>query len=117
MLRDWGAGATREWRHAHSLPVWPYTYHFWVLEELGERQCCSCSCSTCNAFLYSTETFHAVKNWILLFIISETVHLQAGPCCNNPIFAEIVPAHMRNMVYAFDRSLLSHTHLLACLPA
>lgn len=28
---------------------------------------------------------------------------QAGPCCNNPIFAEIVPAHMRNMVYAFDR--------------
>ncbi len=31
------------------------------------------------------------------------VSLQAGPCCNNPIFAEIVPANMRNMVYAFDR--------------
>jgi hypothetical protein len=28
---------------------------------------------------------------------------QAGPCCNNPIFAEIVPQHMRTMVYAFDR--------------
>ena len=28
---------------------------------------------------------------------------QAGPCCNNPIFAEIVPTHMRTMVYAFDR--------------
>ena len=23
----------------------------------------------------------------------------AAPACNNPIFAEIVPAHMRNMVY------------------
>lgn len=27
----------------------------------------------------------------------------AAPACNNPIFAEIVPPHMRNLVYAFDR--------------
>ena len=26
-----------------------------------------------------------------------------APCCNNPIFAEIVPAHQRNLVYSFDR--------------
>ena len=31
---------------------------------------------------------------------------QAGPCCNNPVFAEIVPPNMRNMVYAFDRCAL-----------
>lgn len=28
----------------------------------------------------------------------------AGPACNNPIFAEIVPVTHRNLVYAFDRS-------------
>lgn len=27
----------------------------------------------------------------------------AAPACNNPVFAEIVPPHMRNMIYAFDR--------------
>ena len=28
----------------------------------------------------------------------------AATACNNPIFSEIVPPHMRNLVYAFDRS-------------
>lgn len=28
----------------------------------------------------------------------------AAPACNNPIFAEIVPPHLRSMIYAFDRS-------------
>ncbi|KAK9823402.1 hypothetical protein WJX72_002513 [[Myrmecia] bisecta] len=28
----------------------------------------------------------------------------AAPACNSPIFAEIVPPHMRSMIYAFDRS-------------
>lgn len=28
----------------------------------------------------------------------------AAPACNNPIFAEIVPEHLRSMIYAFDRS-------------
>lgn len=27
----------------------------------------------------------------------------AATACNNPIFAEIVPAHLRTLVYAFDR--------------
>lgn len=27
----------------------------------------------------------------------------AGPACNNPAFADIVPAHMRNLAFAFDR--------------
>jgi len=26
-----------------------------------------------------------------------------APCCNNPVFAEIVPPRQRNLVYAFDR--------------
>ncbi|EIE22835.1 MFS general substrate transporter [Coccomyxa subellipsoidea C-169] len=45
-----------------------------------------------TAYLYGVVLviFGCLKSW-------------AGPCCNNPIFAEIVPAHMRNMVYAFDR--------------
>lgn len=28
----------------------------------------------------------------------------ASTACNNPIFAEIVPPHMRNLIFAFDRS-------------
>lgn len=31
------------------------------------------------------------------------MHVWAAPACNNPVFAEIVPAHLRNLVYAFDR--------------
>ena len=27
----------------------------------------------------------------------------AAPACNNPVFAEIVPPHLRNLIYAFDR--------------
>lgn len=27
----------------------------------------------------------------------------AAPACNNPIFAEVVPAHLRTLVYSFDR--------------
>ncbi|KAL3131568.1 hypothetical protein ABBQ38_007869 [Trebouxia sp. C0009 RCD-2024] len=27
----------------------------------------------------------------------------AAPACNNPAFAEIVPPHMRNLIFAFDR--------------
>ena len=27
-----------------------------------------------------------------------------APACNNPIFAEIVPARLRTFIYAFDRS-------------
>ena len=35
----------------------------------------------------------------------------AAPACNNPIFAEIVPPHLRNMIYSFDRSDLHSTFL------
>ena len=28
----------------------------------------------------------------------------AATAANNPIFSEIVPPHMRNLIYAFDRS-------------
>ena len=27
----------------------------------------------------------------------------AAPACNNPVFAEIVPGHLRTLVYSFDR--------------
>jgi hypothetical protein len=57
--------------------------------------------------------------WLSLNTLAQrllwTVCMQAGPCCNNPIFAEIVPAHMRNMVYAFDRhAALIHMHTGHC---
>lgn len=28
----------------------------------------------------------------------------AAPACNQPIFAQIVPPHLRTMIFAFDRS-------------
>lgn len=40
------------------------------------------------------------------------VHVWAAPACNNPVFAEIVPVPMRNLVYAFDRCGSS---LMLCL--
>ena len=39
----------------------------------------------------------------LLLVMGATISW-AAPACNNPIFAEIVPPHLRNLVYAFDRS-------------
>ncbi|KAK9786693.1 hypothetical protein WJX73_003542 [Symbiochloris irregularis] len=40
---------------------------------------------------------------LVLFLMGLSISW-AAPACNNPIFAEIVPPHMRNMIYAFDRS-------------
>jgi hypothetical protein len=39
----------------------------------------------------------------LLLVMGATISW-AAPACNNPIFAEIVPPELRNLVYAFDRS-------------
>ena len=39
---------------------------------------------------------------ITLFMFG-LMHVWAAPACNNPVFAEIVPPRMRNLVYAFDR--------------
>jgi hypothetical protein len=40
------------------------------------------------------------------------LHVWAAPACNNPVFAEIVPAELRNLVYAFDRCapVTPHSH-------
>lgn len=39
---------------------------------------------------------------VLMFFFG-LLHVWAAPACNNPVFAEIVPPHLRNLVYAFDR--------------
>ena len=39
----------------------------------------------------------------LILVTAGVLKVWAAPACNNPIFAEIVPPHMRNLVYAFDR--------------
>ena len=53
------------------------------LPENGER-------GTVVLYGYMLVTLGLLKTW-------------AAPACNNPIFAEIVPPHLRNMIYAFDR--------------
>jgi hypothetical protein len=45
-----------------------------------------------------TVAMHAVS----LFVFG-LMHVWAAPACNNPMFAEIVPPELRNLVYAFDR--------------
>lgn len=47
----------------------------------------------------STAALYAVVLGCMGLLIS-----WAAPACNNPIFAEIVPPHLRSMIYAFDRS-------------
>lgn len=40
---------------------------------------------------------------VAVFLFFGLVKSWSGPACNNPIFAEIVPAHLRNLIYACDR--------------
>ena len=46
----------------------------------------------------------AVPAYLAVFILGGLVNAWPAPACNNPIFAEIVPARSRTLVYAFDRS-------------
>ena len=43
----------------------------------------------------------ALYGWVL--VTMGILKTWAAPACNNPVFAEIVPPHLRNMIYAFDR--------------
>lgn len=47
----------------------------------------------------------AVMAWVYggLLAVMGVLISWAAPACNNPIFAEIVPPHLRNMIYSFDR--------------
>jgi len=47
---------------------------------------------------------NAVAAYVVVFVIGGLLNAWPAPACNNPIFAEIVPAASRNLVYAFDRS-------------
>lgn len=38
-----------------------------------------------------------------VLVIMGVLKVWAAPACNNPVFAEIVPPHLRNLIYAFDR--------------
>lgn len=56
---------------------------------------------------YSATTAMALVYGGLLALMGVLISW-AAPACNNPIFAEIVPPHLRNMIYSFDRSALHH---------
>lgn len=45
-----------------------------------------------------------VGAYVAVSVINGLLNSWPAPACNNPIFAEIVPASHRNIVYAFDRS-------------
>lgn len=42
--------------------------------------------------------------YLLVFMANGALNSWPAPACNNPIFAEIVPARLRTFIYAFDRS-------------
>ncbi|KAK9861788.1 hypothetical protein WJX84_005582 [Apatococcus fuscideae] len=44
-----------------------------------------------------------VALYITVMVTFGIVRSWSAPACHNPVFAEIVPARLRNMVYAFDR--------------
>lgn len=52
---------------------------------------------------YEASTAMALVYGALLALMGVLISW-AAPACNNPIFAEIVPPHLRNMIYSFDRS-------------
>ena len=39
----------------------------------------------------------------VLLVASGLLKSWAAPALNNPVMAELVPQHLRSMVYAFDR--------------
>lgn len=54
---------------------------------------------------YDATTAMAVVYGGLLAVMGVLISW-AAPACNNPIFAEIVPPHLRNMIYSFDRQVV-----------
>ncbi|CAD7698676.1 unnamed protein product [Ostreobium quekettii] len=46
-----------------------------------------------------------VAGYVLICFVYGLLISWAAPACNNPIFAEIVPAERRSVIYAFDRCL------------
>lgn len=48
------------------------------------------------------ETMTVVAYAVLLLIFG-LMKSWSAPACNNPIFSLLVPAHCRNLIYAFDR--------------
>ena len=50
-----------------------------------------------------------VSMYAALMFFFGLLHVWAAPACNNPVFAEIVPPHLRNLVYAFDRCDSPHS--------
>ena len=48
-----------------------------------------------------------IITYALLLLCMGLLISWAAPACNNPIFSEIVPPHLRTVIYAFDRSFES----------
>ena len=46
----------------------------------------------------------AIVGYAVVLTVTGLLITWAATACNNPIFSEIVPPHMRNLIYAFDRS-------------
>lgn len=44
-----------------------------------------------------------VVMYAIVMVVCGLLKSWAAPACNNPVFAEIVPVHLRTLVYAFDR--------------
>ena len=44
-----------------------------------------------------------VAMYAFALVLMNCLGTWAAPACNNPAFAEIVPPHMRNIIFAFDR--------------
>lgn len=56
-----------------------------------------CTAASCMALRWHSAGWPSLTFFFCLALVAATA-------CNNPIFSEIVPPHMRNLIYAFDRS-------------
>lgn len=46
----------------------------------------------------------SVAAYAAVLAVMGLLHTWAAPAANNPIMSEIVPPHMRNLIFSFDRS-------------
>ena len=87
----------------------PGRLHAMINRGILSQSCCTVRAGTVLTAVILKGLPHkgasaAFPLYMLVFVANGALNAWPAPACNNPIFAEIVPARLRTFVYAFDRS-------------
>lgn len=71
--------------------------------------CAACRCHRSQGMPLSAGPW-SMAAYILALVVTGLLITWADSACNNPIFAIIVPTHMRNLIYSFGGCLGRQPH-------